>query len=158
MLPPDATRTITIWPRWRNDTTDPRQFISMRRVLHNCSWKSDSISTVLRTGIVLQQPIIVRVFDETSGLQYIPPHIWNQMSPDKLDGYWTCDPIDRPLIAGFESAMTFASGTSAQVTTAENAYLRLTPGVANIIRADDNGGDRENGNLKFGAHIFMNAG
>jgi len=151
MLPSDATRTITIWPRWQNPIS---QLIKpMRRVLYFCSWHERSISTALQTGNVLRVPAVIRVFDEASGLVYVPPHIWDDMTENELEGYWTCDISQsaKPLIAPFESEHEFAWGTSAQVTTAENNFRRDKAGATTVTERNDN-------RAPMGSHIRLGAG
>jgi len=84
MLPVDAVRTITVWPRWVREDGLVKP---MRRVLRACSWEERSIATVIQTGNILKEPAVIRVFTETCGLVYVPPHEWLELPEDSLDQY-----------------------------------------------------------------------
>ena len=137
-LPGRVTITLTVWPRWVDGATEAIK--PMRRVLRFCSWRERSISTAIATGNILREPTIIRVFDETSGLTYLPLHEWLARPESALDGYWTVEPSQSAgtLIAPFESAVELAAGTAAQVTTQENNFIRNTPGVRRVVDLNNN--------------------
>jgi hypothetical protein len=102
----------------------------------------------MATGTTLKSVFVVRIFNDTSGLTFLPPHEWAAKSLAELDGFWTCDLLKPPLIVPFESAHEFASGTSAQVTTAEIAFKAATPNCKKVLEYADN-------RVGYGGHIAL---
>jgi len=92
----------------------------------------------------------------------MPPHLWHQKPKDELDGFWTVDLTSRTVVVPFESDHEFTAGTSAQIATLENNFVRDTPGSGRVIEFNYNEGGRDDkGNLinaKNGAHIRVRAG
>ena len=151
MLPPDAVRTITIYPRYINQLTNIVK--PLRRVLYNCSWEDKGADIILNTGQIVKDTIFIRIFDNTSGSIYLPPHEWNKLSESELDGYWTADLTltSRPLIVGHESEFEFTAETSTQVTAQENTFRRENPDTALVSQISVN-------QKAHGSHIRLVAG
>ena len=146
---PNADKTITIYCRWVNPDGRVKP---MRRVLYNCSWEERSIATALQTGNVLNEPASIRIFCDTSGKTYIPPHEWDALNENELDKYWTADLTREahPLIVPLESTWETNFDSEANITRAENDFLRSNPDATRISKRNDNRG-------KHGSHMRLQA-
>jgi len=145
----NENKTITIYCHRVNDDGMVK---SMRRILKNCSWEDNSISTALQTGNVLTEPASIRVFCSKSGLKYVMPHEWYILPEDELEKYWTVD-LTRsalPLIVPFGSTWETDYDDESEIIRMENEYKRNTPGVLRIARFKDN-------RLFPGSHIRLQA-
>jgi len=153
MIPKEQQRTITLYIRKHIGLTGVHV---LRRVLHGCSFEDDNISTLLRTGQVVDETVLVRIFDKTSGLQWIPPHEWHKADNLlELDGKWTADISDSPttLVLPFESNHEFPVFTDTGLATREeNTFARLpeNTGSVRVVRWKDN-----STNGKMGSHIRL---
>lgn len=166
----DDVRDITLWCRHITQVGGAVRLF--RRVLRNCSYRERSIETTLSTGQVISEMIIIRVFEETSGFTFIPPHIWNAKDYTELDGYWTCDKATpATMLAPFESNHEFGSfASSGAATTAESNFARLpentgtnrvvevNDNLGKIYRIDDDGNITISGTGRLGGHIRIRAG
>ena len=149
MLPDDAVRTITIYPRHTDGVTG--LVTTVRRVLKRCSFEERSITTALATGQVLRIPSVIRIFtDDNPDLQYIEPHEWAKKGILDLDGFWTINLVERTFIVPWEETRTFSIGTSGAVTAAENTFARDNPGCVRATEKNDN-------RKAHGSHIRLGA-
>ena len=148
-------RTITIYCRYTLDG----MVKPMRRVLKFCSWEDLTIDVALQTGNVLKEPFSIRIECERSGLTYIEPHEWKKLLEEELEEYWTVDLTlpAQPLIVPFECDYEFEWGTEAQISTAENDFIRDTPGARRIAQEKDNRWYNEDNEPICDSHVRLQA-
>ena len=155
MLPKEVERTITVYPRW---ISPQGRVYLLRRVLHKCSWEERNVETALRTGQVVEDMTLIRVFDKTSGLKWVSPHVWHKENPVINDKIWTADIFISPstLIVPFETPHEFdADGyaTTGLATTAENTFARLPKNTGTTRPVEVN-----NNTNRLGGHVRMRCG
>lgn len=134
MRPPNIRRAVTAYCRWRDPVTG---FITpLRRVLANCVWMEQGNTVARQTGIALSESVFIQCFLEP-GMLYVPLHAWNGLL--ETEGKWTVDILKpQTIIVDHVTDHEFLPGTPAQVTTAENDWLREMPGSKRVVSMEDN--------------------
>gem|GEM_PF-7114636 len=126
-------QTVTIFCRW---TRPDGKIKSMRRVLHNAVWREDGNSIARNTGVLLSESAFLQCFLEPS-MEYVPAHDWAAFPELELDGKWTADfsnPRQSTIIVGHDAPALIADwGSSAEITLAEESFLRDVPGAKRIV-------------------------
>lgn len=137
MFRPEATNSITIWPRYADAVTGNQ--INVRCVLDNCVWSEESISITNRTGNVIgfTTSVMVPYLAKYSGRKYISPTLWNSMPYEKVkDDYWTINPNIRPLVSNGEvfDEFTWAPLSGANSIAVQETALRTrNPNIRQVI-------------------------
>ena len=131
---------ITIFIRYRNPF-NPNTHRVLRRVLHNCFWRSQQSQINRNTGDISANSIKVMVFDD--GItEFIDPRIWYAPSghwttPVPPDNVWTASDRDFPIVVrgimDFEAFQSNFGNYSSQ----ENTLLSTDPNAARVVSVSD---------------------
>ena len=135
MRPPNIRRAITAYPRWMNADGLIKP---IRCVLPNTFWEDAGNTIARQTGNIVKDNTFVQVFYTPDARQYIAPHLWLRLAEHELDGYWTADLEQPPILVPWESDYEFDFATSDKTTRAENEFVRENPGAIRAATINNN--------------------
>lgn len=136
LRPPGIRQTVTIYTRWLNQGAN--LWKPFRRVLHNVFMAEEGNTIARQTGIVLNQSFFYQCFLE-HGIEYVPLHVWLELSEPELAGKWSADFVSpASIIVDHEVDHEFNFMSSGQLTIAENTFVNNTPGASRIAKIEPN--------------------